>query len=523
MCRSGPAWFYQCLWGAPFTVLWFGLIRQLSGEWTLNPQYAYGWAVPALCVFLLYRDLRFGVSASAIASPPGKWSKRGLLFCAILISLAYGLTRLIQEANPDWRLVSWTMALEVIALTILVWRLALLRKLPLFPILFFLIAVPWPTLIETPTIRGLTTTIAACTAEILGWLGIPAVVRGNLIEVSSGMIGIEEACSGIRSLQASVMVALFFGQVYTLRRASRFLCLGAAVVLALLFNLARTLLLTLLAATKGPGSVSGWHDLAGVPILAMCFMAVCLVAKCLRQDTYNDRPSFEPTRPKPLLQLFSTDYARRGAIVPVLLLIWIVMVEVGTSAWYTSRERRLPAAITWRIVRPRDQAQFRELSFSPSSRRILRFDDAINATWLDEQGLQWQAIFLQWNRGGAAVRLARNHTPADCLPASGLALTAASSQHTVSVCGLALPFRSYTAQSQRGLVRVFYCLWEDRCKRREFDAENLTYRQRLSAVLAGQRNSGQRSLELALWGAPTQPQAEAALRALLYRIIEVDH
>jgi exosortase len=512
-------WF--CLWLAPLAVLWLTLLRQLSAEWALNPQYQYGWAVPALCVFLLYRELRLRGPVPILASTLQKRSRGRLLGSVILISLAYGLTRLIQEANPDWRLVSWMMAFEVTGLTILVWTLALPGAVPIFPILFFLVAVPWPTLVEAPAIHGLTATIAASTTEILGWLGIPAMVRGNVIEVGSGMVGIEEACSGIRSLQASIMVALFFGQVYSLKLGSRFLCLGAAVILALVCNLTRTLLLTVLAATQGMASVPAWHNAGGVPILATCFIAVWFVAKFLQEDSCN-RPHPEPERAKPRLRLIST-HGVRPSLLPVLLLIWIGIVELCTGAWYGLRERYLPSAVTWHIVPPREQAQFRELSFPSTARRVLRFDDAVNAAWIDAEGLQWQAIFLQWNPGSTAVRLARNHTPADCLPASGLGLIASPRPYCVSVCGQDFPFHCYVAQSAGGPVRVFYCLWEDRCRRREFDAELLGYAQRLASVAAGQRNSGQRSLELAVWGADTQAKAEAALGALLNRIIQVDH
>ena len=40
---------------SPFVYLWWMLIDQLRIEWTVNPQYAYGWAVPFLCVYLAWR------------------------------------------------------------------------------------------------------------------------------------------------------------------------------------------------------------------------------------------------------------------------------------------------------------------------------------------------------------------------------------------------------------------------------------------------------------------------------------
>jgi len=47
----GSALLLLCVLG----FLWFRLIDHLRLEWALNPQYAYGWAVPFLCLYLLWR------------------------------------------------------------------------------------------------------------------------------------------------------------------------------------------------------------------------------------------------------------------------------------------------------------------------------------------------------------------------------------------------------------------------------------------------------------------------------------
>src|ERR1043166_4848346 len=41
-------WFPTAFWFLALGFLWFVLISQLRIEWTLNPQYSYGWAVPPL-------------------------------------------------------------------------------------------------------------------------------------------------------------------------------------------------------------------------------------------------------------------------------------------------------------------------------------------------------------------------------------------------------------------------------------------------------------------------------------------
>jgi hypothetical protein len=62
-------------------------------------------------------------------------------------------------------------------------------------------------------------------------------------------------------------------------------------------------------------------------------------------------------------------------------------------------------------------------------------------------------------------------------------------------------------------------LWDDRASAQGFKTMGLTYGNRLAPVLAGLRNPGQRSLEIAVAGPDNTAEAETALRAELGKII----
>lgn len=309
---SGPptAWrLWLALALALVSYLALRALDQLRVEWTLNAQYAYGWAVPFLCAWLFWRRKAEGggqraeVSAadglnppSSISLPPSgaplsisctsafqylSFSVFSILFILLFAFLG---TRLIAEANPDWRLVSWALALEAAAGAL--WFLhvwggrAALRQFA-FPILFFLVAVPWPSAVEQPVIQLLTRGIVAVTAELMQALGLVAVIHGNVIETARGWVDVDEACSGIRSLQAALMLALFFGEWQRLSVGRRAALCGAAFALACVFNLARTLTLSLVAAQQGTTAVQRWHDPAGTAILLGCFGGVWAAAAWL--------------------------------------------------------------------------------------------------------------------------------------------------------------------------------------------------------------------------------------------------
>src|SRR5437763_599203 len=233
---------------AVFLLVWVELISRLRFEWSINPQYAYGWTVPFLAAYLFWRRYE---TAPAPAPPNFR------IFSAALIIIAAALLipiRLIQEASPDWRLLSWGMAGSAAVITAAGIYLSAgrpwLRHFA-FPILFFFVAVPWPTSLEQFVIQGLMRADALINVEVLNAIGISAVQMGNVIEVGSGFVGIDEACTGIRSLQATFMISLFLGEFYGFSVLRRLLLVISGALLAFLCNLVRTFLLVWLGAERG--------------------------------------------------------------------------------------------------------------------------------------------------------------------------------------------------------------------------------------------------------------------------------
>jgi exosortase len=101
---------------------------------------------------------------------------------------------------------------------------------------------------------------------------------GSLIQLPNGTVGIDEACSGIRSLQSTVMASLFIGYLSLQRASLRVLLLVAGVLLAITGNVIRSLYLCLSAYHRGIESISKVHDAAGWSILAFTAVGVILIS-----------------------------------------------------------------------------------------------------------------------------------------------------------------------------------------------------------------------------------------------------
>src|SRR5690606_12254153 len=108
---------------------------------------------------------------------------------------------------------------------------------------------------------------------------LPAVARGNLIEVGNTWLNVEEACSGIRSLQTAFMTSLFFGEFYRCGLFGRIMLVLSSFVLAFLLNVGRTLVLAYGAASQGPETVDRWHDTVGNIVMVACLGGLWLLAE----------------------------------------------------------------------------------------------------------------------------------------------------------------------------------------------------------------------------------------------------
>ncbi|PYK94019.1 MAG: hypothetical protein DME40_02655, partial [Verrucomicrobia bacterium] len=152
----------------------------------------------------------------------------------------------------------------------------------LFPVLFFLTAVPWPPRFEQPITAGLMQAVAGATTAVLHWFGIPAQTTGGAITLRTGVVGITEACSGMRSLQAGIMFGLAMGEWFLLRPLRRIALLFLAIALAFATNLIRTVALSLQAEWLGLDVVEKIHDLTGTLAVIVLVIGIWISALALR-------------------------------------------------------------------------------------------------------------------------------------------------------------------------------------------------------------------------------------------------
>ena len=485
--------------------LWLALCQHLRVEWTINPQYSYGWGVPWLALYLFWKRWLDRPNPDPASFGPLSLGVAALLLVSLLP------LRLLLEANPDWRLVSWLATATVVGLSLTLVQRAggwpWLRHFWL-PIAFILLAVPWPTPLEQGLIQALMRGVAGVTVEILNWSGIPARQLGNLIQLPSGTVGVDEACSGVRSLQSTLMAAVFLGEMYRFGAARRLQLVLAGLGLALIFNVGRTFLLTWTMLRRGEAGLEAVHDPAGYIVLFLAFIALWCICVVLQKRSTATLPPHAPLPPVPAPAEAPSPRWLSGPML-IGVTAWFAFVAIGNEAWYRWHERSVGRNLAWSVEWPADGDGFQAQPISEEVRTALRYDSGQAGLHLHDDGSQALVFFFRWRPGRASAQSARSHSPEICLPSGGLRPAGPVGRFVVSKEALQIAFRTYVYEGAGRTWHVFYTLWEDRPATASLHPEDLSRASRFRAVLEGRRHLGQQVLEIAITGVH---DAEAARR-----------
>jgi exosortase len=252
----------RCEWAfyAPLVLVIGWWLYDLQFQWRFLAEYQYGWIVLLLAGYLVW-DRWLAVPADD--HPAALW----LCAACVLAGTPFVLVaEFYKQAIENSPAASFCLSIGCtcyLVANVLYWRGWKTLRHFLCPLLLLFLAVPLPGVLWSPVVLGLQRLISGLNVEALNLLGIPAVQQANVIQLPNCVVGVDEACSGIRSLQSSMMAGLFIGDLALKRFGSRLLFLFAAVAMALVGNFLRSLVLSIAAHWHGLQALERLHDAAG--------------------------------------------------------------------------------------------------------------------------------------------------------------------------------------------------------------------------------------------------------------------
>jgi len=514
--------------------LWLPVFYRLSFFWETDDQYSHGWFVPLLAAWIFYTRWQTLPAETPTHRPTVLPKHRGfqplllLALAAMLLPLA--ASYFIAEANPNWRMMMWIMAgsafLGSLLLTQLFGGTAWTKHL-WFAFFFALVSVPWPYGPEKWLTLELSMLGARLSASVLTLLGIPAVCVGNTIEVSSGTLGVDEACSGIRSFQSSLMAGLFLGELYMLRLAPRIVLCLAGLIVAYGLNVARMLILSIAVETTGSmDAINTWHDPAGFVILLATMAALwglCALASKF-PALVSPAPPAADLRPPTSDLRPPTSGLRSPLLITASVVIAVLLTAISTEAWFRYQEsRKLVKLPDWGIAPPPEDGVIEDKQLPDYVKELLGQDIGFERSWADSNGRQWHLIFLRWMPGNWMGEGAP-HAPDACQTGAGRSITAKSEERYTEVHGIRFPYYVYTITGGGQSFHLMYVVNDERFAGERVRAKvidpSAQRSSRLQAALDGRRRTGNRSLQLALVGESDAQAAEQAMLEILPTLIQ---
>lgn len=492
----------------------------LWNEWELDPQYSYGFLVPILCLALFFQRWQ---DRPAPNPPQNLWKPATMAFPAFVFLAA---VQPFFEANPEWRVSGILGAFSAVLLTILfiyaVGGSPWMRHF-LFPVCFFLLAIPWPRNAEEAVMGFLMEKNAIAALEILHWCGHEAVRRGHLITLPTGTLGVEEACSGVRSLQSGIMSAFFLGEIFRFSVFVRCGLVFSSVLIALFGNFARATTLSLIASSYGVAAIEKWHDIAGYAILLTTIGSLWVVSYFYYRSCHSKLKAIQGEKeiPHSPLQIPKPVHFACLAVLATTLISL-----AGTEIWYRSHEQTPNSESQWTIQS--GTSGTRSVPISDRTRRILFYPEGFSERFLDAGGRNWQFFYLRWPAGRTAIQALNIHDPRTCLASIGMVLDRQLPSITISVADQTFRFRVFLFHDEGRPILVFHSIIaggvaasNDSTITENLVDENYTLQGRWNVVRKGIRNRGQSLIEAAVWNTTDVSLAANELTKFLSSVMVV--
>lgn len=412
-------------------------------HWRQNPDLLHAVVMPLLFLLLCWESRR-GVARYVVFSGWRSAVVVALAVCGLVLLGAGGL----YAAMLGWShtLVAFLLTAAYVLFLAALWCWCASDGVRLLPLNWtaavcvglWILCAPLPPGTYSKITLTLQLWLSEALLRTLHLLGVAAGRVGNVIALATTSVGVEDACSGVRSLLSCLFTGLFFSAVLLRRTWPRIGIVAFALPLALGMNFLRSLVLTL-AANSGRDIRGAWHDVTGYAVLGVTAVVLLMLATWLeKRDGGSSVTTAGGTQPESVAKVsapasaVSRTLAGVGVAAAVLIGVFFVntrhvVVELTDAA---EVERLLPTAVPgWQIKTNTELFRFRG---------TLHTDHLWQRTYYKEEpsGLKIISIYLAyWPPGAATVSSVALHTPDACWPGGGWVPDASAAKEVVVIGG----------------------------------------------------------------------------------------
>ena len=266
-----PPWYVLLALGLLLAHLW-PVFLLMSGIYENMPDFSHGYFVPVVSIYVVVSQWHRRKTA-----PLGP---QRLGFPIFLVGLLLTVVCIWYEwaLYPAGTGASMLGGFGIIALVLggSITLFGLRRTLVYsFALAFLFLAVPYPDSLSNKITIPMRAMISVMAEWSLSATGVYVYREGNVLELANVSLGVEDACSGIRSLWASLASGIAIAYLTGCKGFRMLLVVAMSIFLAVLQNLGRIYLSGVAANYWGVEWAEGWrHETLGIITLTLALLAL---------------------------------------------------------------------------------------------------------------------------------------------------------------------------------------------------------------------------------------------------------
>ena len=266
------------------TTLYFRTFIWLANAWLTDPYYSHGFLVLFVSAFIAWINIRKAKKVDEVESTPEPEPEpQPFKFKPGIFIFAFGLLLYVIGFIKVFPFLSALSLLFTASGLILYFYGKPVMRSFLFPITFFIFAIPVPVLTLQKVAYVLQSLTARYSASIIEMLGIPVTRTGAEIHLQDSAFLVGLPCSGMNSLISLLALVTIFIYVLKCPRYKKAALICAAIPIAIFANILRVTSLLLIANAYGTEAAMGFFHTFFSPLLfIIAFIFLILVSIIIR-------------------------------------------------------------------------------------------------------------------------------------------------------------------------------------------------------------------------------------------------
>jgi exosortase len=249
------------------------ILYRMGVQWATDENMGHGFFVPVIAGWIAWQR------KDQLLTTPPKQNAWGL----VLVVWA-GLQALAATLGAELFTARLAFVMAIVGSVLFVGGKQWLKILS-FPLVLLLFMIPIPQILYARLTLSLQMLASELGEMLIGWMGIPVIRTGNLLQLPSQTLDIADACSGIRSLLSLAFLSLVYAYFADKRPWMRWALLLATIPIAIGANAIRVAVTGLLSEIDTKLAQGTYHELEGYVVFVVALAALLITHRLINKVT----------------------------------------------------------------------------------------------------------------------------------------------------------------------------------------------------------------------------------------------